>query len=192
MGNATAKRAQTLTAGVLEVYDGHPRTRMHAKDQPAELPARGRLPASPPLRAARLESRPQSHTVSASMEMRIRVLDEHDRHTLSYSTPKTKREGSRSTRARRHTRTHAWTQNGWRGKHSARSGAMQRPRPKSLPTTVSLARSRTRCACDLPIRARRQHMNHGLRRGVAHRWASRRAGCWLDGVPSFTMYVGGL
>eukprot|EP00325_Prymnesiales_sp_UTEX-LB-985_P020549 CAMPEP_0174734264 /NCGR_PEP_ID=MMETSP1094-20130205/62957_1 /TAXON_ID=156173 /ORGANISM="Chrysochromulina brevifilum, Strain UTEX LB 985" /LENGTH=211 /DNA_ID=CAMNT_0015937057 /DNA_START=74 /DNA_END=707 /DNA_ORIENTATION=- len=56
-------------------------SRPNARQRPAGnvTSARGRLPASPPLRAAKLESCPQSHAVSASMEMRIRALDEDDR-----------------------------------------------------------------------------------------------------------------
>ena len=110
--NVNAKRAQTLTAGVFEKNDGHPRARMHAKDQPAMLLARGRLPASPPLRAAKLESCPQSHAVSASMEMRIRALDEDDRlHLVLEHTKDTLREIAVSTSEFEHyTQAYSWVE----------------------------------------------------------------------------------
>jgi hypothetical protein len=123
-------------------------SRPNARQRPAGnvTSARGRLPASPPLRAAKLESCPQSHAVSASMEMRIRALDEDDRlHLVLEHTKDTMREIAVSTSEFEHRGTEAVADICERGRAHARK-QIQRARPMRRCTGASLACSRTRHA----------------------------------------------
>lgn len=123
-------------------------SRLNAHQRPAGnvTSARGRLPASPPLRAAKLESCPQSHAVSASMEMRIRALDEDDRlHLVLQHTKDTMREIAVSTREIEHRGTEAVADICERGRAHARK-QIQRARQMRRCTGASLACSRTRHA----------------------------------------------
>lgn len=142
------------------------------------------------MRAATPESRQQSHAVSTSMEMRVRVLDEDDRHPLVLEHTKDTTRELQSAWRNASNGPRSWTQTFESEAGRALNELLERARPVRRCTHVSLTCSRTRHAArgmharkqmSLPNGPKATHVGTPVIQRRCDLRCARHAACWMLG-----------